>query len=121
MTDDLQRIGHAAGHNACVGDGGPAGNDARHGRSFEDEHKYTVNYGAGGKLDERKAHTVQIFDDVFDADDLRGEAKGTGEGVHIALVDAEGLVNADKVHADGGDAHAKCLQQRDGAAVDNKA
>ena len=81
LTDNLQRIGDAAGHDACVGYGCPAGDDARQRGRFEDEHQHTVDECAGDKLNQRQAHAVKIFDDVLDADDLCSEAEGTDERV----------------------------------------
>ena len=63
-------------------------------------------------MDQRQAHAVESLDNVFDADNLRSETESAGERVEVAFVDAEALVDADKVHADGSDTHAHTLQER---------
>ena len=81
LTDNLQRIGDAAGHDACVGNRRPAGDDACQRGRFEDEHQHTVDDCAGDKLNQRQSHAVKIFDDVLDADNLCSEAEGADERV----------------------------------------
>lgn len=81
LTDNLQRVGDAAGHDACVGYGCPAGDDACQRGRFEDEHQHAVDDCAGDELNQRQAHAVKIFDDVLDADNLCSEAEGADERV----------------------------------------
>ena len=81
LTDNLQRIGDAAGHDACVGYRRPACHDACQRGLFEDEHQHAVDDGAGDELNQREAHAVKTFDDVLDADNLRSEAEGADERV----------------------------------------
>lgn len=81
LTDNLQRIGDATGHDACVGYGCPAGDDACQRGRFEDKHQHTVDDCAGDKLNQREAHAVKTFDDILDADNLRSEAEGADERV----------------------------------------
>lgn len=81
LTDNLQRIGNAAGHDACVGHRRPACHDACQRGCFEDEHQHAVDNGAGDELNQREAHAVKTFDDVLDADNLRSEAEGADERV----------------------------------------
>lgn len=81
LTDNLQRVGNAAGHDACVGHRRPAGDDACQRGRFKDEHQHTVDNCTGDKLNQRQAHAVKIFDDVLDADNLCSEAEGADERV----------------------------------------
>lgn len=81
LTDNLQRIGDAAGHDACIGYRRPACHDACQRGRFEEEHQHTVDDCAGDKLNQREAHAVKIFDDVLDADNLCSEAEGADERV----------------------------------------
>ena len=81
LSDNLQRVGYAAGHNACVGHGRPACNEACQRRRFKNKHQHAVEHGAGGELNERQAHAVKPLDNVFDADNLRCEAEGADERI----------------------------------------
>ena len=76
LTDNLQCIGYAAGHNAGIGNRSPACDDIAQRRCFKNKHQHTIDYRAGHELDERQAYTVKVFDDIFYGDNLRREAEG---------------------------------------------
>lgn len=116
LAENLQSVGDAAAHDAGVGDGFPALGERGDGRRFENQHQYAVEDGAGCELDQGQAHAVKIPDDVLDADNLDGEAERADQGIHVALVDAEILGDADEVHTDSGDYDACSLQDAYGAA-----
>ena len=88
---------------------------------FENKHQHAVEHGAGGKLYQGEAHTVQIGNNLVHGDDLRCKAKGTDEGVKIPLVDGKAFVDADKIHAYRGDSYADALNQGNAGAIDGVA
>lgn len=81
LSDYLQRVGYATGHDACVGHGRPACDEACERRRFKNEHQHAVDDGAGGELNERQAHAIKAFNDVFHADNLRCEAERADERI----------------------------------------
>lgn len=76
LTDNLQRVGYAAGHNTGIGDRCPACNDITQRRGFKNKHQHTIDYRAGHELDKRQAYTIKVFDDIFYSNNLRSEAEG---------------------------------------------
>jgi hypothetical protein len=61
-------------------------------------------------LNEGKSYTIQTLDYAFNTQDVDTEAEGTNQNIHIALVNGEGFVDADKVHTNSSNQYADPLQ-----------
>ena len=108
LGNDLQREGHAAGHNAAVGDGDRRTPELVDCRRFKDKHKDRGQHCDHQKLGEAELDAVQLGAEVVYHEDLQCEQQRTEQQLPLAAGQAERIAprKAEQVQPHNADRHA---------------
>ena len=84
LTQDLQGVGNAAGHNAGIQDRALCGPDIDHGGLFKEEHADNAQGTGHQKLHTGHAHAVHILGpEVVDGHNVQGKEEGAAQPTYI--------------------------------------
>ena len=104
LAHDLQRIGHAHGENAGIGQGHCGGEDILKADLLRQQGKGQGKDRHHSGLDAVELHPVQLAAVPVDQQDLHGEGRGAAEKHQVSFVDAAAARPAQKIQAhNGGD------------------
>ena len=108
LAQDLQGIGHAAGHHAAVDQREPVGPELGQGGILEQEGGSGALYGHHKELQQAQADTVHLRGKVVHRHDLKAEQHGAGKQDPIAgLNAAKAVFHAEQIEPAHGDDHAQ--------------
>ena len=108
LAQDLQGVGHAAGHHAAVGQREPVGPELGQGGVLEQEGGSGALHGHHKELQQAQADTVHLRGKVVHRYNLKAEQHGAGKQDPIAgLNAAKAVFHAEQVEPAHGDDHAQ--------------
>ena len=106
LSHHLQGVGHTAGEDAGVQNGGQSALDGAPGGVLEEEHDDAREDASGQQLDKRQLDGVGAGHEVIHAQDVEAEAEGTEDGQRVPTGQHQRAVDAQEVEPDRGHHHA---------------
>ena len=108
LAHNLQCVGHAAGHDAAVGNGHRRQAELLDGGLFKNQHKHGGNDRHRQKLHKAQLDTVQLGTEVVHQQNLGGKQKGTAQQLPFAAGQGQAVVpgQAQQIQAHHAGGHA---------------
>ena len=100
LAYDLQGVGYAAGHNACIQNGNPGVQKPGHGRVLKKQGGNSGKNAAHKELDAGHFYSVYHWRKMIDHQNVQSKQDGADQNQKIALSDRKTVIDAEQIKTD---------------------